>query len=381
VPQYGGTLTISEMSHHDHDVTSWDLFTGRWDGGGTIAGAYFETLITADVSKGQTGTKEHTFGGRYVPMAVMTGGLTETWEVVEDPLRLIFHLREGIYWHAKPGVMERREVTADDWVWFFGMREGHPLWGREAIGTYWDWVDSYDATDKYTFTMNINSLYPDWGLWHGYAGPVPGNLVPKELYDEGISDWHNHVGLGTGPWLLENYVTASSLEYTRNPDHWRTTTIDGVEYDLPFTDKYIHTIIADESTRLAALRTGTLDICMKIPYTYASTLATSCPDLIGAEADNWSLCQIGPRHDTPPFDQKEVRQALSMAIDREYIVESIYAGHGVIDNAPQPRAWGDSVHNPMEDLPEKSEGCMSITQTRQSNCLLMPVSAMAFPAR
>ncbi|MBA7696945.1 hypothetical protein ES703_105602 [subsurface metagenome] len=339
------------MSHHDHDVTSWDLFTGHWDGGTTICSPYFETLITGDISLGQTGTGEHTFGGRYVPMSVMTGGLAESWETLEDPLRLVFYLREGIYWQGVPGVMPRREFVADDVVFSYEKRTHHPLWGIEALPTYHDWVDEFVATDKYTVTLMINYLYPDWGVWMGYGGPIPGNIIPEELVDAGIADWRNHVGLGTGPWLLENFVTASSVEYTRNPEHWRTTTIDGVVYDLPFTDKYIHTIIVDEAIRLAALRTGTLDICMKIPWTYSASLAASNPELVEWSADNWDFFEIGPRHDTPPFDQKDVRQAMSMAIDRDYIVDTLYGGYGLKYNWPQPIAWGESVHTPMDQYP------------------------------
>ena len=67
---------------------------------------------------GQTGTGEHTFFGRNIPDHVLTGQLRESWEVITDPLSIVWHVRLGVYWQplGKEHVMETRELTADDFA-------------------------------------------------------------------------------------------------------------------------------------------------------------------------------------------------------------------------------------------------------------------------
>ena len=118
-PQYGGTLTVLSLLP-TYGPLSWDPADGVWMTGHTC-GKYMEHLLVGDFEKyGPRGTNEFNFQeNEWIPYQFLTGEIAESWEVVTDtdPMKLIFHIRKGIYFPNKPGVMAQRELTADDVVY------------------------------------------------------------------------------------------------------------------------------------------------------------------------------------------------------------------------------------------------------------------------
>ena len=77
-----------------------------------------EHLMMGDLQKGPRGTKKYAFqANAWIPPDVMRGELLEKWEVKKNPMQIILHLRKGIMWQDKPGVMKARELVADDVVY------------------------------------------------------------------------------------------------------------------------------------------------------------------------------------------------------------------------------------------------------------------------
>jgi peptide/nickel transport system substrate-binding protein len=112
------------------------------------------------------------------------------------------------------------------------------------------------ATARYTVVFEFNYFDCRFLVNTICAGSQSG-IIPREVYDAGASDWRNHCG--SGPFILTDFTAGAACTYVRNPNYWRTTTINGVEYETPFIDTLVMPIIPDESTKLAALRTGKLD--------------------------------------------------------------------------------------------------------------------------
>ena len=111
-------------------------------------------------------------------------------------------------------------------------------------------------------------------------------------------------------------------------------------------------LIGDYAVQLAALRTGRADIWMKCPWVYLSTLEETNPELRRVEVQAFGYGGIQVRHDTWPFSDVNVRRALSMAIDRQALLDDLFGGYGIIDNFYYPKAWGPSVKTPLKDQPD-----------------------------
>jgi len=353
-PQYGGTL-----SFHGYMTRNADT----WDGNRSYAVAlslcdpFLERPIRGDVEKyGPRGTgeyhfMEHEYAG---PEKVCVGDLLESWEVTSNPLGFIWHVRPGVYWTGKsvtPGVMARREFVADDIVYGLECHQDPDItpWSSRV-----DFLKSVTATDKYTVKIELNYWESCWvyRLCYGWGF----GYYPREVREApgGAAEWKNQVG--TGPFILTDYIEGSSITYKKNPDYWRTSVIDGKEYKLPFIDNLVCYIIPDESTRVAAVRAGKLDIADRIGPVFRETLAKTCPDINGPST--W-LHTVGYwiafKHEdgvilpVEPFTDIRVRQAMSMALDRETMMEEAYI-EGAVSNWPLFEE-GAGYNLPIADLP------------------------------
>ncbi|MFC1860537.1 ABC transporter substrate-binding protein [Chloroflexota bacterium] len=346
-PQYGGTLTMM------HRITSSEPKT--WDICDTQAtsmywmGPFAEKLTQGDVlGKGPRGTNESPFTliGAEIAEGDLTGCLAESWEVTNDPPGYLYHIRPGVYWTGEsvnPGVMERREYTAYDAEYHFNRFQASPV-GTAKLGPY---IKSYEALDKYTLQVT----YDKWNcamLWF-YSYGWMANHQPREVVEAGVKDWKNQVG--TGAFILEEYVPASQVTYRKNPDWWGTTTINGKEYDdIPFIDKLVYPIIPDVSTRIAALRTGKVDWAVDIHPKYEETLSSTCPDMmIEGFATAIPLSASYDAEYSPDYSQ-ELINALMIGTDKQALIDTVLI-KGVIGGWPLSSALGSSVYTQIEDLP------------------------------
>jgi peptide/nickel transport system substrate-binding protein len=239
--------------------------------------------------------------------------------------------------------------------------------GAKSSPKAWEWIKSFSATDKYTFTMELNYLNPDW---LGFIGMYKGTLVvPHEVIESGPEDWRNWVGVSTEAFVLKEYRPGNLVLYERNPDSRHTTVIDGTEHKTPFVDELVHTIIPDESSRIAALRTGQLDILFRAGRGYKDNLAKSAPELKVYELPNWGYHEIAWRCDRPPFSDLRVRQALSMAVDRDFIVSGVFGGAGIRYNYPHPLAWGEAIQIPVPKQPKRIREVYEYDQAKAKKLL------------
>ncbi len=346
VPQYGGTYTVIYFA--TEDAGSADVQTQHWPAL-AYSGNVLERPMRGDYEKyGPRGTDEYDFGPHpFLPMEFLTGALAESWDVAPD--RLTFHVRPGIYWTGKSinPVMERREYVADDLVFnlrrFLQLPYAASIAGLGFIKTPYE--ESIYAVDKYTVVVELARFHSDWWLGLGTFATAY-NMAP-ETVEAGPEEWENIVG--TGPFYITENVHGSHLGYARNPDYWRTSIINGVEYELPFIDELIMPFIPDESTRMAALRTGVLDACLTVDSMPASGLDMTAPDMLSAELSSGDVHIIALRLDRPPLDDINVRRALMMATDQELIFETIFDGVGEL--YAFPLAKGISGYIPLEELP------------------------------
>jgi peptide/nickel transport system substrate-binding protein len=173
-------------------------------------------------------------------------------------------------------------------------------------------------------------------------------ISPVETEEAGPEKWENQVG--TGPFMFDEYVVGSYMRYKKNPDYWKSTTIDGKEYELPFVDQVVLPIIPDESTRIAALKTGKMDFYREVPLAHWETL-DQVENLIGQPFSRGTGRTVHFRYDEPPFDNPVLRKAMAIGTDRSEFQKLFQAEDLPVDFFPfYP---GTPAYEPLKDRPKE----------------------------
>ncbi|GAI76427.1 unnamed protein product, partial [marine sediment metagenome] len=173
-------------------------------------------------------------------------------------------------------------------------------------------------------------------------------VSPPEVEIAGADRWANQVG--TGPWIFEEYVIGSHMSFTRNPNYWDTTTIDGVEYQLPFIDRVVVAIILDMSTELAALQTGKIDYTIRSLPAHWDMMDRTTPELeYSTYFGTVNSGNIWLRCDEPPFDDINVRRAMTIGTDVRKFMRLALASETPIPWWPVHP--GNPARIPLKELP------------------------------
>ena len=352
-PRYGGTLTFTRINtvHQPHFVSG-----------------FLEKLGMADWGRDRDVTDYRT---TYVPIPSLKGALAESWEQ-PDPLTWIAHIRKGVRWQDKEP-MNGRAFDAYDVEWNYhrllglgsGFTERHP-W----LTTMFAAVESVTATDEWTvvyklrgpivgaekdiFDDNNGWIYPPEVLKMQGADAKPPGLGMPGLED--VTDL-----VGTGPFMLTDFVEGSSLTFVKNPDYWS----DDEKYPgnrLPYIDELRAVIMPEVATRLAALRSGTVDFVGSHgdsqirSIDLIENLQRTDPEIelhqfFYRSGNSYRFNGQGVL-DNPPFNDIRVRKAMQMAIDLETIKSTFFKGYA--STTPEGVISKDvtGYATPFEDWPE-----------------------------
>lgn len=153
--------------------------------------------------------------------------------------------------------------------------------------------------------------------------------------------------VGTGPYVFEEYGE-DHLTVTVNPNYWGET---------PTFQTQIWRVVPDASTRLAMFQSGEADVIMDPP-------APSLPDLVSDPSvqlqhlrfPGYLVVDLNTQSETSPLlQQREVRQALNYAIDRDLLVERLLSGSGIVADGPIPSTmFGDCDAGDYKYDPERA---------------------------
>ena len=163
-------------------------------------------------------------------------------------------------------------------------------------------------------------------LASGWSPVYPCHVPPGEMRRHPI---------GTGPFKFVEFKPNQSITVTRNPDYWKPGRpyLDGIEY----------TIIKDLSTRTLAFVAGKGDLLYGVTTPQIKDIKSQAPQVIcETTAANVSRNLLVNR-DTPPFDNPDLRRAMSLSLDRKAFIDILYQGLGDIGGAMQPPpegVWG-----------------------------------------
>jgi len=297
-PTYGGTLTILSAAPINWSPNAYSMEGEK--------GMYMEKLMFWDWAADRT---KYNLAVVHAPWDVVKGMLVESWEVASDLKSVTFHVRKGVRWQNKYPVFGR-EMTAQDIKYSYdrllGTGSGFTEPSKLRSFPEYRFITSVEAPDKYTIVFRLKQYTYEFLEFHGFRG---GHWIyPPELVQAGDEDWHNAVG--TGPFMLKDFVVDSSLTLVKNPDYWGYDELHP-NNRLPYVDKVVGLIVPDISTQIAALRTGKLDQILTVNWEQAQQLKKTNPQLISRPYRAVCLT-LQMRNDKAPFTDIRVRKAMQM---------------------------------------------------------------------
>ncbi len=249
-------------------------------------------------------------------------GLATSWETSEDGLTFTFTLREGVKWH------DGKPLTAEDVKFSF-----------DAI---MDKDNKYNTATKKPYLENIESctvLAPNkiefkakkkyFGNFDVVAGGIV-RVLPKHLYENPSEEQEkilNKTLVGTGPYKLVNWRKGNSLILERNKDWWGNS----VYPDMFKFDSVKIRFIKDGSVALQRLEKGDLDFLALTPEEYTKKTDSKKweKEITKVKTENLepkSYGFIGWNLKNPLFNNRDVRVALNMLIDRDKMIEKFTYG-------------------------------------------------------
>ena len=323
-PQYGGTIVIA-----DDDVQQPHTDAVQGNLAFHAISLVLEKLGMADWSVDRD---KHLFDSYVTPREIAKPILAESCEM-PDPLTIIFKIRKGVHWHNK-APMNGRELTADDVVFNYhrvtGLGSGFTEKSLAAANISNLPIESITAPDKYTVVFKLSRMHFFALEEIYYNSPEGGWIYPPEVIKEhgDAQDWKTIVG--TGPYMLTDWVEGSQKTWTKNPDYWGYDE-KFPENRLPYADKIKNLIIKDQATKLSALRTGKIVHMRAVPKDQAESLQRTNPELIMTTrmAHAYPSTAIGMHTGKPPFDDVRVRTAMQLAIDIETLNNALFGGKGL----------------------------------------------------
>ena len=331
-PQYGGTFTINSST----DPTFWDPNQGSQLA--SFDFVYMESLFGADWTANPS---VQTYQLSYWDESYVTGDLLKDWEFT-SPGVLVMHTRQGIYWQNLPPV-NGRQFDASDVAFHMsrmaGLGSGYTAPNAYFVADAWvAAIKSVTQNDKWTVTMTFSTLNPEF-IFENMEAPGCDSLIENpetvQAYTNAsnpdLTNWHNAVG--TGPFMLTDFVDSSSATFVRNPNYWATDERHP-QSKLPYVDTCKILIIPSLPTAEAAMRAGKIDLMDTIPYSDAVNMRKTNPNIneIAVPLGN-GLC-VDPRDDLAPFNDLNVRIALQEAINLPQIASQYFGGG--CDPSPLP---------------------------------------------
>ena len=271
------------------------------DGGNMILHT-FECLLTVDQE------------GKLAP------GQAESWETSEDGLTWTFHLRDGLKWS------DGSALTANDFVYSW-RRVCDPMVAAPYAETVLGMVEGYadaiggnlealgvEAPDDKTLVVHLSQPCSYFGSLAAFATLSP---VQQATIDANGDGWAVNADtyITNGCFYISEWVPGSYIMCTKNPNYWNADAIklDGIKFNL----------IEDPNASYSAYQTGEVLFIKDVPTEEIPSLEGNEEFYVDPIIGTYYLSLNTERE---PFNDPKVRKALSLAIDREYVANTLMQG-------------------------------------------------------
>jgi dipeptide transport system substrate-binding protein len=255
-------------------------------------------------------------------------GLAASWDVSDDGTTYTFHLRKGVKFHHNKNFTPTRDFNADDVIATFDrMWKKDDPYAKVSGGAY-DYFSDMGMPDLLKSIDKVDDNTVKFGLTKPNA-PFIANMAmdfaaihSKEYMDAmlkaGTPEKVDQDPIGTGPFSFVSYQKDAWIRYKANPSYFR---------GKQKIDNLVFAITTDQAVRMAKLQAGE---CQIAPYPGPADVPRlkADPNLNVLQQEGLNVGYLAFNVTKPPFDNKVVRQAINMAIDKAAIVKAVYASAG-----------------------------------------------------
>src|SRR5258706_8710400 len=247
---------------------------------------HYNTLLRVDPID-KTGTKP-------------VGDLAESWTVSKDQLTYTFKIRKGVKFH------DGSELTSKDIKATYDKILKPPAGVKSLRKEAYEAIASIDAPDPTTFVVKLK--YPEGSILLNLASPW--NFIYKaDILAKDPHYYEKHI-MGTGPFKFVEHVKGSHWIGKKNPDYW--------DKGKPYLDGYRAIFISNSAAQVAAIRGERVMIQFRgFSPPERDQLVQALGPKITVQESPWDCLNfVSMHHEKKPFDDKRVRRALSLALDR-----------------------------------------------------------------
>ncbi len=282
--QPGGTLNFGLL----RDPIAFDPHIAYGASSSSLQGNIYDSLVRYDIK------------GTIVPK------LAKSWEVQENGTVYNFVLQQGVTFH------DGTPFTAADVVYTFDrIRDPNTT---ANLKTQMANLDTYTAVDDHTVKVTLKQPYAvlmailasEWAYIVSKVWGTAGNDFKKKEN-------------GSGPFKLDTFEPQVKYTLVKNDKYWVP--------NRPYMDKIVETVIADDTARVNAFKTGSINFIEYLPWQNMDELGKDPKYELYKGFDTFNLVRLNPNK--PPLDKPEVRQALNYAIDRKAVIDVAFGGQGV----------------------------------------------------
>ena len=248
--------------------------------------------------------------------------LATEWKLT-NPTTWMFKLRQGVKWHngdpfSSADVKYSFERTWDPKV-------------NTRVSTVFTTVEKVEAPDANTVVFTTKKPDPLLAARVAFYG---GQIVPKKYLEAVGGDTFNAKPIGTGPVRFVSWTKDDRLVLEANPDYFG---------GKPDFDRFIMRSIPETAPRIAALLKGEVDVITQLPPDHAERVTGNATTRVTG-ALYAGLYVLAVNSKVPPLDNPLVKQALSLAVDRDLMVKELWRGRGIVPNSQI--AKGDNHYDP-----------------------------------
>jgi peptide/nickel transport system substrate-binding protein len=250
--------------------------------------------------------------------------LATGWSWSEDGTELTFPLRGGVKWH------DGKPFTAADVKCTWDLLTGKAT-DKLRLNPRKSWyanLDEVTTKGDYEATFHLKRPQPSFLalLASGWSPVYPCHVPARQMRLHPI---------GTGPFKFVEFKPNEAIRITRNPDYWKSGRpyLDGIEY----------TIIKDMATRTLAFIAGKGDLINGVLVPQIKDVKAQVPQAICELVISNTGRNLIVNSHAAPFDNPEIRRAMSLSLDRRAFIDILYEGQGSIGGAmlPPPEGlWG-----------------------------------------
>ena len=265
--------------------------------------------------------------------------IAKSWSISNDGLRYTFNLRKDIPFHGSQIFTPRRNLNADDVLFSFNRQrlENHPYHGISGGRYPYFKAQSMERLIKDIRKTGEHQVEfvltrPESPFLSILATPFASILsaeYAQQLNRLRHPEWIDNKPIGTGPFRFERYEPDAYIRYKRFDDYFS---------DVKRVKNLVFAITPDAAMRFARFSAGECDV-MSYPLPVHLRVAQK-NDLQSVQTPGLNVAYWAFNTEKPPFHDAKVRQALTMAVDREAILQTVYDRQATMAINPiPPSSW------------------------------------------